>query len=70
MAKPLYTVEFTWSEAMNLLTIAAKADTSSWTPASRGALQRAMEKIATALPMDDPNSVFLVVRGQEQRGAR
>jgi len=64
MPKPIYSVELTWSEAANLMVAAGNADTKGWTPASRGALRRAVQKLAEAIPMDDPNAVFLVVRGQ------
>jgi hypothetical protein len=61
-------VTFTWSEAANLLVAANHAanhaDTTGWTPAARGNLKRAIEKLAAAVPMDDPNAFFLIVRGQ------
>jgi hypothetical protein len=57
-------VTFTWSEAANLLVAANHADTAGWTPAARGNLNRAIDKLAAAVPMDDPNAFFLVVRGQ------
>jgi hypothetical protein len=56
---------FTWSEAANLWAAAAKADTTGWTPAAKGNLKRAVDKLADALPMmNDPNAMFLIVRGQ------
>lgn len=63
MRRPVV-VEFTWSEAANLLVAAAQHDTSGMTPAARGNLKRATEKLAAAVPMDDPNAMFLIVRGQ------
>lgn len=64
MKKVPIVVEFTWSEAANLLNVGIQADTRGWTPAAKGALNRACEKLAAAIPMDDPNAMFLVVRGQ------
>lgn len=63
MKKPVV-VEFTWSEAMNLAVVASQANTTGWTRAAKGALLRAIQKLGEAIPMDDPNAVFLVVRGQ------
>lgn len=57
-------VSFTWGEGANLLAAAAQVDTKGWTPAARGNLKRAIEKLTVALPMPDPNAFFLVVRGQ------
>lgn len=64
MKKPPIVVELTWSEAANLLNVGILADTRGWTPASKGSLNRALEKLAAAIPMDDPNALFLIVRGQ------
>lgn len=57
-------VTLTWGEAANLLVAAVNADTSGWTTAAKGNLRRAIEKLATEIPMVDPNAFFLVVRGQ------
>lgn len=57
-------VSFTWGEAANLLAAAGVVETKGWTPAARGNLKRAIEKLTAALPMHDPNAFFLVVRGQ------
>jgi hypothetical protein len=57
-------VTFTWGEAANLLSAAARANTDGWTRAAKGNLKRAIEKLAEATPMDDPNAFFLIVRGQ------
>lgn len=64
MKKPTYSIELTWSEAANLIVAASNTETKGWTPASRGALKRAILKLAEAIPMDDPNAMFLIVRGQ------
>lgn len=63
MRRPVL-VEFAWGEAANLLVAATHTDTRGWTPAARGNLKRAIEKLAAAVPMNDPNAFFLVVRGQ------
>jgi hypothetical protein len=64
MAKSPVVVELTWNEAANLLNVGIQADTHGWTRAAKGSLNRACEKLAAALPMDDPNAMFLIVRGQ------
>lgn len=64
MKKPPIVVEFTWSEAANLLVVAQQADTRGWTPAAKGNLRRACEALVAALPLTDPNAFYLVVRGQ------
>lgn len=63
MKKPIR-LELTWGEAANLLVAAGTAETGHFTPAARGNLRRAIEKLAAAVPMDDPNAFFLIVRGQ------
>jgi hypothetical protein len=73
MKKPPIVVEFTWSEAANLLNVGIQANTRGWTLASKGSLNRACEKLAAAIPMDDPNAMFLIVRGQtvvKSKGSR
>ena len=64
MNKTPVAVEFTWSEAANLLIAAQQCDKAGWSRAARANVKRAVEKIATALPMDDVNGFFLVVKGQ------
>jgi hypothetical protein len=64
MVKPRVVVDFSWGEAANLLVAAQQMDTTGWTPAAKGNLRRACEALATAIPMEDPNAFYLVVRGQ------
>lgn len=64
MKKPPIVVEFTWGEAANLLVAAQQTHTKGWTPAAKGNLRRACLALAAALPMTDPNTFYLVVRGQ------
>lgn len=65
MKKRPIRLELTWGEAANLLVAAGKAETGHFTPAARGNLKRAIVKLAAAIPMEDPNGFFLIVRGQE-----
>lgn len=64
MTRTPVVVEFTWSEAANLLVAAKQVDTTGWTNASKGNLQRACEKLAANVPTEDRNAFFLIVRGQ------
>jgi len=63
MPKAPITVTLTWGEAANLLVAAGRSDTTGWTRAAKGNLERGMLKLASAIPMDD-NAIFLVVKGQ------
>jgi hypothetical protein len=58
-------VEFTWSEAANLLVAAKSTNTRGWSRAAKGNLQRAIGKLLTHVRVEeDLNAMFLVVKAQ------
>lgn len=64
MKKAPVTITLEWSEAANLLAVAGCIDTAGWTRPAKAHLRTAFEKLAAAVPMEDPNSFFLIVKGQ------